>query len=89
MNLKVEVRACGIARIAAQGDELPLRHRAHQGAEVGIGHLRLVLVLIAAQGRLDARRERLQVTVDRRLPRWMGDVYGIAEAIFPTVIRET
>ena len=81
VNLKVQVGGCGMTRIAAKRNKLPSANRYVKRRQAGICVTSLMLVLITAQGGLDTWRKRLQVTIDRRLPRGMGDVYGIAKAI--------
>jgi hypothetical protein len=83
VNFEVQVRCGGVARIATEGDELPLGNRYLHGRQSGISHTGLMPILITAKGCLDAGREGLQVTIDRGLPRGMSDIDGIAEAVKP------
>ena len=70
-----------MACIAAESDELALRHWTVERREAGIGHTGLVGILILAEGRLDAGRERLQVAIDGGIALRMGDVDCIAETV--------
>ena len=80
VNLKMEMRAEAVAGIAAEGNELTLRHRAIGRSQAHVGLVRLVGVLPLLQQPFQSRREALEVAIDAGIAFGMRDIDSIAEA---------
>jgi hypothetical protein len=81
VNLKMQMRTGTVAGIAAKGDELTGRDGNIERREIGIANTRLMTVLVLTKSLLYARREGLQMTVDRGMAGRMSDIDGIAKTI--------
>ena len=72
-----------VPRIAAESDELPLRHREFGGLQPDVCFVLLVGILPLFHQPVHARREMLQVTIHAGVTLRMRDIYRIAEAELP------